>query len=324
VCEVGCVVRWQSEHANVWIEHSSGARFGFQVTDLARLAGLAVPEDVPMAQLSAALNEVLDDDSWIADLLRGVSPAHAPTVRIAWRSLALVEAAEIELRDQITPAVLDLDRALAFDRIGADQQAVAVATSRSHTAVEVVELLHDAGLVRAPIREDILRLLELAGQSPLLQDLRDTAQDRHRTDDAIENIFREVLTPAAPAAVLDASEREPVALPEQEMVSKWRTQRRIRATEQSLNGVDVHDDEEQVRILFDEQRKAAREQLGAQVLKLSLDERFDQPQPELEPSPLLAELIFCLLSRRKGLDGSLAEAVRLDMRSRESPSPTRT
>jgi hypothetical protein len=311
--DVECVVQWQSGPANVWVEHC-GARFGFHVTDLSRLSTFAAPTDMRRSQISEALTDVVDDDRWVGQLLEGNSPAHAPFVRPPWRSLALVQAAEAELNEQISPAVLELDRALALDRIGANDQAVDIASGRLNTAIEVVELLHDAGVVTMQIREDLLRLLQLVDNASLRRDLLDGAANGYRNDAAIEDIFREVLTPPAPPALLDAAEREQVALSEQQLVNTWRTRRRIRASEQSLTGSDIDGDTESVRFLFDEERKAARDQLGARVLELSLNETFGSQQPEGDPPPLLAELIFCLLSVRGTLEGSLTEAAQLDLR----------
>lgn len=303
-------VWWHAAPADVHVRHPFGARFGLRVADLAHLSELEAPAGGRGGELAAAMAEVLDDERWIADLLAGESPDGAPVVREEWRSVALVAAAEQQLSSQLRPDLLDLDRAIALDRVGAHTEAQAIAARRHHTIVEVVELLHDAGISEhVTVQADLVRLLDLIELTPLRMDLQDAAASRHRDDDAIEKPFRDVLTAETPPAVWNSIETAQPA--EHELRSAWRTHRRIRAAERALTGLALGEQRRTARVVLAEELPTVREELGARTMRIAL-ERVATPEVDGDPEPLLAELVHCLLTANTGLEGGLLAAMDRD------------
>lgn len=302
---------WQSTVPDVWVTHWSGARFGFKVTDLPRLAALEGSVELAPIELNTAINEVLE-----AEDLQRVSPfdaasSDAPLVRREWRKIALIEAATTELADQVSPSVLALDRVLALDQIGLHADATNLASQHLFTLVEVTELLHDAGLAEDQNQDDLMRLLRIAGQTNLLEDLMHPPDMSVSTDSAVEHMLREVLAPPAPPVYLDGTEAEPAAFDDQEARLVWRVGRRFRAMQRAVTLDVLAESKRSVGRLVEGELKMVEHELAARVLRESLGQRSIEGVDD-EPEPLLAEVIHCVLAAQPMLEGSLAEAVRRD------------
>jgi hypothetical protein len=303
-------VSWQAADPDLWVVHTCGVRFGLDVMHLSRLVALDIPAEPTDEAVNAALAEVLHvDDSWLpSDDAESEQP---PTVRPTWRTVALIDAAPTQLADQICRSVLALDRALALDGIGRPSDAASLAVRFPYTIVEVAELIHDAELAEGPLRADVIRLLEFVEDAAFLEDLINPTGPIARTNGAVENMLREVLTPHGPPVFLDETEAQPTAPSPEELRLAWRTERRIRAVHQSLVEVESYEHRRRAANLVKAHLQGVGHEMASRVLELSLS-HWRREESEPDPKPLLSEVIHCLVTSEPALAHGLDDAVRRD------------
>lgn len=278
------------------------------------IVGVEVPTELAPDVLGDVLRNLIDDPDWVDLALSGGTPDHNPHATSAMHELALLDDAKY-VDDEARKALLDLDRALALEGLGSVDEASRIVGGLPHTAVEVVELVHDAGAARG-FAARLGRLVELASawheDHSTLEALRhDIAnpESASRSCLAAEIPLRDALDIAPPPGFL-AGERVGETGPEAQKripLLARRYARLARAAER-LPGVDPNEVGE--RLIGQLPRETESQIEIADKVHAAFLEAFKAG--EKEPAPMLSELVAVLLITRPELDGALKHALARD------------
>lgn len=278
------------------------------------IVGVEVPTGLAPDVLGDVLRNLIDDLDWVERALSDSTPDHNPHATSGMHELALLDDAKY-VDDDAWKRILDLDRALALKQLGSDDEASRIVGGLPYTAVEVVELVHDAGVAR-DFAARLGSLVELASawheDRSTLEALRDDIADPESASESssgAEIPLREALDIAPPPGFLAGERGGETSLETQER-SPLLARRYARLARAAERLPDVDPDEFGERLIRALPRDTEQQIEMADKVHAAFLEAFKAA--EQEPAPMLSELVIVLLMTRLELSGALKLALARD------------
>ncbi|ABM16753.1 hypothetical protein H7I42_05820 [Mycolicibacterium vanbaalenii PYR-1] len=298
-----------------WVDGPSNMRVAIAAGAPAVIVGVDTPTGTTPDALREMLPKLVDDADWVQRALAGGSPELNPPATAAVHTLALLDDAKVVDDAMLTAQLIDLDKALTLQELGADSEASGIVAELPNATVEVVELLHDAG-VATEFSNSLCRLIDLAlpwyEHRDALEALRaDIGDPKSASGTSVEAEIplRDALDLAPPPGFL-AGERTGEAKPEAPEHISLLARRYARLATAAARVPDIDPNDIAQRLLGQLPRETEQQDVEADQVMVAFLETCTIENAE--PAPMLSELVTVLLMMRRDLGGALEHALARD------------